>query len=299
MMQTNVKPKMKIMKKKNLVNLFFAMTAFSLLLFSCEKSDEIPEGELLKLEGIAETNTSMDNLLQEAMEEIDEYTMLENLMFQNHGLKSAVSETGSSGTRNVNTTINSDSTVSIVIDYENFVNPRSRHQRVKNGRILVTVKGRPLGPYAFIRTIVFESFSIGPHQIEGTKVVEKDLEVPYRYTVTLTNGKVIFPDGGILIREFERVITWREGYDTPFFIWDDVYTIEGQGRGVSRQGEKFNQQIIEPLVVRRDCRWIVSGIIEMSLGERKIRIDYGNGECSNEYRVRSGNRSRTFRQGED
>lgn len=273
----------------------------SLLVTACDKKDDLPENDSLEMEEIAIADAEVNNVFQEAVEEIDELSFVGDYSFPAAGKKSDSTSIGLRGRRNISTTVDQDGTIRRVIDYVNFVNPRSRYDREKNGRIRIEISGRPAGPDGFLRKIVFESFKVGKYTIEGTKTIERDSENRLQFHVTLENGKVTFEDGTLLlIRNFERTITWVAGTDTPYFIWDDVYTVEGQGSGITRDGREFSSLILEPLVIKRNCRYIVSGIIEIKLGDREALINYSEGEeCSGQFRLNTKLRNRIvkFRSG--
>ena len=269
----------------------------SLLATACDKKDDLPENESVEMEEIAIADAEVDNVFQEAMEEIDEFSFVGDYSFPAAEKKSDNTSIGLSGNRNISTTVDGNGNVLIVIDYVNFVNPRSRYDREKNGRIRIEISGRPAGPDGFLRKVIFESFKVGKYTIEGTKTIERDSENRLQFHVKLENGKVAFEDGTLLlVRYYERTITWIAGSDTPYFIWDDVYTVEGQGRGITRDGREFSSRIIEPLVIKRNCRYIVSGILEIKLGEREALINYGEGEeCSGQFRLNTKLRNRIIK----
>jgi hypothetical protein len=282
----------KIMKTRTSKKVLGIMVLASLLATACDKKDDLPENESVEMEEIAIADAEVDNVFQEAMEEIDEFSFVGD--YSPAGKKSDTTSVGLSGSRNISTTVDGNGNVMIVIDYVNFVNPRSRYDREKNGRIRIEISGRPAGPDGFLRTIVFENFKVGKYTIEGTKTIERDAENRLQFHVKLENGKVTFEDGTLLlVRNYERTITWIAGSDTPYFIWDDVYTVEGQGSGITRDGREFSSLIIEPLVIKRNCRYIVSGILELKLGDREVLINYGEGEeCSGQFRLNTKLRNR-------
>ena len=111
------------------------------------------------------------------------------------------------------------------------------------------------------------------------KQIRKTAE--HEYQITLTNGKITFTDGTTYTRTVERTRTWVEGYDTPFYIWDDVYTLEGVATGVNRRGYTYTHQITSALMFKLSCRWLVQGVIDLTVGDKQATIDYGNGDCDN------------------
>lgn len=239
------------------------MTAFSFT--SCEKAEETsPLVELMEADD--EVASFYDDILSEA----DEITFTD-------GTPKAgfVIQTGYSGTRTVTTTSSGD-TIIHTITFDNFVNENSQSGRVKNGTIVVKVLGRPNLP-TFWRQITFVSFTVNDHQVEGLKVIEKTGD--YQFTITLANGKITFTDGTTYTREFSRVRTWITGYATPYFVWDDEFNIEGLAWGVNRKGNEYTHTITNPLLAKRNCRWIVQGTIQFVVNNQTAVLDYGDGQC--------------------
>jgi hypothetical protein len=287
----------KIMKTRTSKSVLGIFVLASLFVVACDKKDDLPENETVEMEELAIADAEFDNVFQESLEEVDEFSFVSDDAFSFSGKKSDSTSLGSSGRREISKTLNEDGSVVIVIDYFDFINARSRFDREKNGRIIIEITGRPASPEGFLRKIVFENFMVGKYKIEGTKTIERNPSNPLQFTVTLENGKVSFEDGTLLlVRNYERIITWVNGSDTPYFIWDDVYTVEGQGYGLTRDGREFSSLIIEPLVIKRTCKYIVSGILELKLGDREVTINYSEGEeCNGQFRVNSRLRNRIIK----
>jgi hypothetical protein len=87
-----------------------------------------------------------------------------------------------------------------------------------------------------------------------------------------------------------KVINQIEGLATPNVPLDDIFRIEGSSRGQVKRGNLlvgWETHIIEPLIKRFNCRWIVKGRI------RTVRLnaaantpwigilDFGTGDCDN------------------
>lgn len=232
---------------------------------SCSKEEETSP--------MAETMTADDEVaayFDDILAEADEMT------FADAPKSSSLVELSEiSGSRTVVTTTSGD-TVIHTITFVDFVNPNSPNGRVKNGVIVIKVLGRPILP-VFWRQITFVNFTINNNLIEGVKVIEKTAQ--YQFTITLTNGKITFEDETFYSRDFNRVRTWINGYDTPQLVWDDEFSIEGEAWGVNRRGQQYIHTITSPLLVKRNCRWIVQGIIQFVAGENTAILDYGDGTC--------------------
>ncbi len=239
------------------------MTSFSFT--SCEKEEETsPLVELM------ETDDEVAAFYDDILSEVDEVT------FNDGTSKSGVTVSqGFSGTRTVVTEFSGD-TVIHTITFDNFMNENSNSGRVKNGTIIIKVLGRPYLE-TFWRQVTFVNFTVNDNLIEGVKVIEKTGE--YQFTVALTDGKITFTDETTYTRNFTRTRTWIDGYATPYYIWDDEFTLEGNAWGVNRNGNEYTHEITSPLFIKRDCRWVVSGTIEFNVNGQAAILDYGDGTC--------------------
>jgi hypothetical protein len=150
--------------------------------------------------------------------------------------------------------------------------------RLMDGIIYIWTDG-PVRLPNTTRIITFEDFYINGNLIEGVKTISNTDGV--NFLITLEGGKITFEDGTFITREMERNREWIVGLETPFFIWDDEFEITGFCSGINRDGLEYSHIIVEPLLKKMSCRWIVSGTIEMQAGENLVILDYGDGECDN------------------
>lgn len=250
------------MNRLGITTAYIAMAA--MILTSCEKIDNTPLVQSL------ESDDEVASYYDELLGEMDELT------FQSPNTKSEVEyKAENSGTRTIVTSFSGD-TVIHTITYAEFVNGNTQFERIKNGIMIVKVVGRPLME-TFWRQISFENFTVNGHTIEGVKEIAKTGE--YQFTITLKGGKISFTDGTNYTRDFEHIRTWTVGYNTPFNIWDDEFSIEGTASGVNRREQQYARTITSPLIVKRSCRWITAGVIDVEVGDRNATLDYGEGEC--------------------
>jgi len=240
---------------------------------SCQKDNTTPANsdELAYTKEIDQ----VDSYLDEIGNEVDEISY--SATSQSYGSDSMIDQ-GSKGRRIRFTHRFENGRVDTII-YENFVNGRSQFKRSKNGMIIITQTGGPLQD-TFTRTITFNKFNINGNQIEGTKTITKT--ATYTFTITF-EGKITFKDGTTHTRSFTRTRTWIAGYDTPFNVWDDEYSIEGSAQGTNRRGISYTSTITSPLIIKTSCPYIVAGTIELVVGANAntITINYGdeNSNC--------------------
>ncbi|QKG79064.1 hypothetical protein [Tenuifilum thalassicum] len=258
------------MKRTNLILAASIMMMAAISFTSCEKDDEV-------INPIVEQSVEdddVDSYFDDVLAEVDDITLSEN----SKDSQMAYATLGENGERIRKTSWDDNNCRIDSVIYNEFVNPNAKYERVKNGVIIIRTCGNYLSDN-FERTVTFDNFTINGNKIEGKKVIRKTAE--HQYQITLTDGKVTFTDGTTYTRNAERTRTWVEGYDTPFFVWDDVYTLEGSATGVNRKGETYTHQITSALMFKLNCRWIVQGVINITVGDKEATLDYGMGECDN------------------
>lgn len=155
--------------------------------------------------------------------------------------------------------------------------------RYRRGKILISFTGRYKKPGSVITT-GFDNYFVNDNQVDGTKVVtnmgKNDDNQPY-FSVVVTGVIYLKNDGGTISWNATKTRTWVEGYTTKF-IRDDVYLIEGEAEGVRPSGLTWEREIINPLRKELNCKWIVSGTIELRPQDKPVRLlDYGDGSCDN------------------
>ncbi len=252
------------------INFLTVATLLATLVFftSCQE-----ENETVSLQETIINEDVIAAYFDDIMEEADEIT------YTNENLKTGTTtDEGMSGTRTVETSFSGD-TVIHTITFLDFVNENSPNERVKNGMVVVKVLGRPFLE-TFRRQIELVDYTVNDAQVEGTKLIEKTGD--HAFTMTLTNGKVIFEDGTTYSREFNRTRTQVAGTDTPFFIWDDEFLHEGSANGMNIEEKPYSRTVTEPLLKRRNCRWFVQGTVEIVVGTETAVLDYGQGICDDE-----------------
>lgn len=160
----------------------------------------------------------------------------------------------------------------------------------RKGKVITIYTNRLLVPGA-IATTTFDGFYFDSTKVEGThKITNTSANNTTRqFTVVITNAKLTKPNGNFIEWNSEKVITQMEGLNTPIPL-DDIFKIEGGSRGVVKRGPLlvgWQSTILEPLVKRFNCRWIVRGVV------RTVRLNattntpwvallnFGNGTCDN------------------
>lgn len=157
--------------------------------------------------------------------------------------------------------------------------------RIRKGKIIVNITA-PIQTVGAVRVVSHEDFYIDDVKVEGT--------------VTLTNqgpnsngqnvfqrvvvGRLLtFPSGKTLNWDATHTLTQLEGGATPDVKLDDVWSIAGFSNGVNRNGKSFSANTVEPLISKSKlvCRWIVEGIITLTVDTKNLTVDFGDGACNN------------------
>ena len=89
---------------------------------------------------------------------------------------------------------------------------------------------------------------------------------------------VTWPDETFASKVGVRVREWIEGYGTP--AWgDNVFLITGNGTFTKKDGTVFSAEVVEPLRRELACKFLVSGIVNLSKNRNTAVLNYGDGTC--------------------
>lgn len=178
--------------------------------------------------------------------------------------------------------------VRVVLDFGTGCVARDGHFR--KGKIIHVYTNRLIIPNAVVET-AFDGFYFDSTKVEGTMRIKNTTEpsVGPRYQINVTNGKLTRPNGNFISWNSEKVRTQFEGVLTAAPI-DDAFRITGAARGQVKRDTTligWNATIVEPLIRRNNCRWIVTGTVRTvrenaTTGTRFVGlINYGTGNCDN------------------
>lgn len=260
------------MKRINLTTAIIVLISFGLLFSSCEK-EKIDNGD---------TSFSKDDALAESI-----FNGITNITDEayNTGSKSSRSGNESSSIMGGCAVITLDLTVFphvLIVDFgeTNCLGDDGVYRR---GEINVTFNGgyREAGT---VVTTSFDDFHINDHRIEGTTTLSNmgfNADSNMYFNIEIIGSIYLANDAGTITWNSSRMREWVEGYET-FWGHDDVYLISGTADGVRLNGLSWSKEITNPLRVELDCRWIVSGTVNIQPENLPLRtLDFGDGECDN------------------
>lgn len=87
-----------------------------------------------------------------------------------------------------------------------------------------------------------------------------------------------WPDGTSANFTANRTREWIEGYGSGYWA-DNVFLISGKGTYTGKLGNVFMKETIVPLRRELSCRFIVSGILEITRNDATASLDFGDGSC--------------------
>ena len=156
------------------------------------------------------------------------------------------------------------------------------YDNTRSGKIIITLTG-PRLEEGSVKSVTLDNYYINGIKVEGTKQVTNlglNNDQKMEFSVTLTGGKITLEDGQVIERSFERQRVWIAGKET-LSIWDDEFQITGTATGVNRNGTGYTNTIITPVLLKRACRFPVSGVVKLEIEglSEPVELDYGDGEC--------------------
>lgn len=170
-----------------------------------------------------------------------------------------------------------------------------RDGRTRSGKI-ITVYSDRLFVFGATATTEFDNYTVDSIKVQGRHVITNQGEaisatcIRHRWKVTVDNAKLTKPNGNYVEWKSTKTITQIEGMCTPLIHLDDIYKIEGGASGKVKRGDlliAFNSEIIDPLIKKFSCRWLVKGtirVMRLNLTTNSpwvATINYGNGDCDN------------------
>ena len=265
-------------------NFAFTFIFAAVILFSCqEEKIEISDDSVLseKAAQITLSEVSLEGALTETEYEIDFYSNALGQIMQQKRAGNLWRWTNKLRYRigqcpNVEIeSENGDYPKTIILDYGDGT--ELQNGKVLSGVITIVIS-TPRSSSEFERNVTYTNFGIDDMLINGTSVVTVDREEE-NFRTFKNNLEITLEDGTVVTRHSERFWQWIEGMDTELDQTDDVIQITGFAEVSTSAGDEYKKEIIEPLIRNRDCRFIVQGVVQITLNGEVSTLDYGDGTC--------------------
>lgn len=154
-----------------------------------------------------------------------------------------------------------------------------RKGRIRKGIIRVNVSGAPKTAGTSVTT-TFENHFVEDVQFIGSRVLTLvSIDDQKNKTINrVVDMQWVFPDAGTASRQANHTIVQLDGGDTRRWL-DDALSISGSGSGTNMNGASYTHSIIQNLGKKADCRFISSGVLEMTIPRGTVSINFGDGRC--------------------
>jgi len=129
-------------------------------------------------------------------------------------------------------------------------------------------------------SLSLENFTFNGVAIEGSASIERMRanENGNPQSVANSSFNAVWPDESTASFSGTRTREWIEGFGTGFW-GDNVYLITGNGTFTGKMGNVFSKETLTPLRRELSCRFIVSGILQISRNDATASLDFGDGSC--------------------
>ncbi|TXN36849.1 hypothetical protein FVB32_00765 [Flagellimonas hymeniacidonis] len=267
----------KSLEQTNFIRITLMLLAMLLLtVVSCSK-EESAEDELSNTEVISATELQFSDEAEMISEEVttvaedvyaaDEISMISKADYQSDYLPDCVTIT----------TVVTDTTREKTIDF-------GEGCELPNGNVLSGIiqlsYAKDMETASKSIALTLENFTFNGVAVEGSadilRVRSNDNGNPQSTANASFNAT--WPEGDTASFTGTRTREWIEGYGSGFW-GDNVFLITGKRTYVGRLGNVFIKEVITPLRREMACRFIVSGVLEISRNDNTASLDFGDGSC--------------------
>ena len=129
-------------------------------------------------------------------------------------------------------------------------------------------------------TLELENFTFNAVAIEGGASIlrVRSNENGNPQSTATRNYNATWPDGEMASFSGNSTREWIEGFGTGFW-GDNVFLITGDGTFTNKAGNVWTKTVVTPLRREMSCRFIVSGVLEISRNDASASLDFGDGSC--------------------
>lgn len=267
--------------KKNLL----ILSAIVLLFSSCEK----------KIETDNETQSVLDNAI--ATQNLVSLFPYLNEQLSNYSIVKKTNSCITISQLNGDTTdANGDKTfdngpINFVVDFGDG-SCASSDGITRSGKLKVTM-AKKWSVLSHSVTVDFIDFKSSGLSHLGTIKITRTDSSKYNFDIKPTTLKADYYQ-----IDFEAVFNLYQthGGNTKSDTSDDVFEITGSASGKNRQKRTFNSKITYQLIKPGNCKYIVSGILEVTPNELKSRkVNFGANDCDDEATYTMNDQTITFK----
>jgi len=125
-----------------------------------------------------------------------------------------------------------------------------------------------------------ENFTFNGVAVEGSASIvrTRSNDSGYPQSDAEASFSADWPDGTSANFTANRTRQWIEGFGSGYW-GDNVFLISGKGTYSGKLGNVFMKETIVPLRRELSCRFIVSGILEITRNDATASLDFGDGSC--------------------
>jgi len=179
----------------------------------------------------------------------------------------------------------------ITIDYGTGSTDKRGH--VKSGKIIITLSDTIINAGS-VNTIVYQDFYVDSVKIEYTATLTNDgKNAAGNWVIQSKSEQTVTKNSENSVQKNTETIEWLSGFGTTDKS-DDVFYKSGSGSVVINDTATFIRTITTPLLFDASCRYIKSGVVELTRNGTVTTIDYGTGDCDTTATVTTNGVSETI-----
>lgn len=179
----------------------------------------------------------------------------------------------------------------ITIDYG--TGSGDNHGHVKAGKIIITLSDTIINAGS-VNTIVYQDFYVDSVKVEYTATLtNKGKNAAGNWVIESKSDQTITKNGEKSVQANQESIEWLSGFGTSDKS-DDVFYKSGSGSVTINDTATFVRTITTPLLYDASCRYIKSGVIELTRNGTLTVIDYGTGDCDSSATVTTNGTTETI-----
>ena len=152
----------------------------------------------------------------------------------------------------------------------------------------------PLSVAGNSATTTFNNYSVNGVSLSGTHIITNaSTTSQIAFNIQIQNAKITL---GSFWVTWSANHTWTmtAGASTPFFPFDDTYSVTGQGGGNTSTNFTWTSTIQTALTKAYICPWFEAGTVKIATNYGTGVLDFGSGTCDNQATVTVGDSTRTI-----